>query len=84
MFPNIFSPLNSLNQPSLIFPVPCEFISADLPHCSVIRPTSDQFAGAVATIASFTKDNLFLGQSPEFIQTVSQLAEEADAARREF
>src|SRR5580658_1962470 len=83
-FPNFFSPLNPLNQPSLIFPVPCEFISPKLPHCSVIRPTSDQFAGAVATIASFTKDNLFLGQSPEFIQTVNQLAVEADAARREI
>jgi len=82
-FPNFFSPLNPLNQPSLIFPVPCEFIRADLPHVSVIRPTSDQFAGAVVTIASFTKDNLFLGQSPEFFQTVKQLAEQADAATRE-
>jgi|SRR5580692_4726130 hypothetical protein len=83
MFPNFFSPLNPLNQPSLIFPVPCEFISPDLPHVSVIRPTSDQFAGAVATIASFTKDNLFLGQSPEFFRAVNQLAERADAATRE-
>src|SRR5580693_5079929 len=30
-FPNFFSPLNPLTQPSLIFPVPCEFISARLP-----------------------------------------------------
>jgi hypothetical protein len=83
-FPNFFSPLNPLNQPSLIFPVPCEFISPKLPHCSVIRPTSDQFAGAVATIASFTKDNLFLGQSPEFFQTVNQLAVAADEAQRQI
>jgi hypothetical protein len=83
-FPNFFSPLNPLNQPSLIFPVPCEFISADLPHVSVIRPTSDQFGGAVATIASFTKDNLFLGQPPEFFRTVNELAEQADAATREL
>jgi hypothetical protein len=87
-FPNFFTnpPLQpaSLVQPSLIFPVPCEFIKADLPHCAVIRPTDDKFAGAVATIASFTADGLFIGQSPQFFQTVQQLAEEADAARREF
>jgi hypothetical protein len=81
-FPNFFSPLNPLTQPSLIFPVPCEFISADLPHCAVIRPSDDKFAGAVATIASFTNDNLFLGQSPLFFKTVMQIAEQADAAQR--
>ncbi len=31
-FPNFFDPLNPLIQPSLIFPVPCEFISRKLPH----------------------------------------------------
>ena len=30
-FPNFFSPLNPSIQPSLIFPVPCEFISPKLP-----------------------------------------------------
>ena len=87
-FPNFFTnpPLTpgTLVQPSLIFPVPCEFISPDLPHCAVIRPSDDKFAGAVATIASFTADGLFIGQSAKFLQTVQQLAEEADAARREF
>src|ERR1700677_2274913 len=81
-FPNFFNPLNPLIQPSLIFPVPCEFISANLPHCAVIRPSDDRFGGAVATIASFTADGLFVGQSPKFFQTVKQLAEEADAATR--
>jgi hypothetical protein len=33
-FPNFFSPLNKLIQPSLIFPVPCEFISPNLPLCA--------------------------------------------------
>jgi len=64
--------------------VPCEFISKDLPYCAVIRPSDDRFAGALATIASFTADGLFFGQSTEFFQVVNQLAEEADAARREF
>jgi hypothetical protein len=87
-FPNFFTnpPLQppSLVQPSLIFPVPCEFINADLPHVSIIRPLDDKFGGAVATIASFTADGLFVGQTKEFFQTVNQLAEEADAAKREF
>jgi hypothetical protein len=50
----------------------------------VIRPSDDKFAGAVATIASFTADGLFVGQQPKFFQTVNQLAEEADAAAREL
>jgi hypothetical protein len=95
-FPNFFLPLNPnappsaanpnnpLIQPSLIFPVPCEFINADLPHVSIIRPLDDKFGGAVATIASFTADGLFVGQSKEFFKTVNRLAEEADAATREF
>jgi hypothetical protein len=39
-------------------------------------------AGAIATIASFTADGLFVGQSTKFLQKVNQLAEEADAATR--
>jgi len=81
-FPNFFSPLNPLIQPSLIFPVPCEFISSKLPHVSIIRPLTDKFGGAVATIASFTADGLFSGQSKEFLTTVQQMAVEADAAVR--
>jgi hypothetical protein len=86
-FPDFFNnpPLQppSLVQPSLIFPVPCEFISADLPHCAVIRPSDDTFAGAQAAVASLTADGLFTGQQPKFFQAVKQLAEEADAASRE-
>ena len=95
-FPNFFAPINPnqppsatnpnnpLIQPSLIFPVPCEFISTKLPRCAVIRPSDDNLGGAVATIASFTADGLFLGQTKEFLQVVKQLAEEADAATREL
>jgi hypothetical protein len=84
IFPNFFSPLNPLIQPSLIFPVPCEFISPKLPHCSVIRPSDDKFGGAVATIASFTADGLFVGQQPKFFQVLNRLAQEADAATRQL
>jgi len=82
-FPNFFgSPLNPSIQPSLIFPVPCEFIHASLPRVSVIRPLTDKFAGAVATIASFTADGLFIGQSKEFLDTLMDMAKAADAAKR--
>lgn len=83
-FPDFFNPLNPLIQPSLIFPVPCEFISPKLPHCAVIRPSSDRFAGAVAALASFTEDGLFFGQQKEFLYVLQQMAEAADAARREY
>ena len=83
-FPNFFSPLNPLKQPSLIFPVPCEFINKDLPHCAVIRPSSSEQGGAVATIKSFVEDGLFFGQSKLFINLLFELAAEADAAVREF
>jgi hypothetical protein len=87
-FPNFFTnplvhPAN-LVQPSLIFPVPCEFISPDLPHVAVIRPLADKFAGAVAAIKAFTEDGLFLGQTLEFFGVVNQLAVAADAATRRF
>jgi len=86
-FPDFFAnpPLQPPNlvQPSLIFPVPCEFISPKLPHCAVIRPSDDRFGGAVATIASFTQDGLFFGQSKKFFRVVQQLVEEADSASRE-
>lgn len=82
-FPDFFHPLNKLTQPSLIFPVPCEFISPDLPHVSVIRPLNDKFAGAVAAVASLTADGLFIGQSKEFLSLLQDMAADADAAQRE-
>ena len=87
-FPDFFinPPLQPPNlvQPSLIFPVPCEFISPDLPNVAIIRPLTDQFAGAVATVTSLTNDGLFVGQTPKFFQVMNQLARQADAATREF
>ena len=69
-------------QTNLILPEPTQFLRKDLPVCSVVRPTLDEFAGAVATIKSFTADKLFEGQSPKFFSTVLGLAREADAAER--
>jgi hypothetical protein len=80
-FPNFFSPLNPLIQPSLIFPVPTEF-RPHLPPVSIIRPLTDKFGGAVATIKSFTADGLFIGQSQQFLKVLQAMAVEADAAVR--
>jgi hypothetical protein len=81
-FPNFFNPLNPQIQPSLIFPVPCEFINPNLPRVSIIRPLTDRFGGAVATIESFTADGLFIGQSGHFLDTLMDMAMAADAAQR--
>jgi hypothetical protein len=80
-FPNFFSPLNPSIQPSLIFPVPCEF-KPGLPNVSIIRPLTDKFGGAVATINSFTADGLFIGQSQQFLDLLQSMAVAADAAVR--
>ena len=80
-FPNFFSPLNPLIQPSLIFPVPTEF-KPNLPPVSIIRPLTDRFGGAVATIKSFTADGLFIGQSQQFLNKLQAMAVEADSAVR--
>jgi hypothetical protein len=80
-FPNFFSPLNPLIQPSLIFPVPTEF-KRNLPPVSIIRPLTDKFGGAVATIKSFTADGLFIGQSKQFLNLLQKMAVAADAAVR--
>jgi hypothetical protein len=80
-FPNFFSPLNPLIQPSLIFPVPVEF-RPNLPRVSIIRPLTDKFGGAVATIKSFTADGLFIGQSQQFLNELQAMAVAADSAVR--
>ena len=85
-FPDFFNnpPLKPANlvQPSLIFPVPCEFIDSSLPKVAIIRPLTDKFAGAVAAAEGFIADGLFIGQSRQFFATLEQLAYEADAAIR--
>jgi hypothetical protein len=83
-FPDLNALNSELDQTNLILAEPCEFISKNLPDCSVIRPTSTKEGGAVATIKAFTEDLLFLGQIPAFFTLVNQLAVEADSVRRGF
>jgi hypothetical protein len=80
-FPD-FTKKGPLFEPNLIFPVPCEFIKANLPHCAVIRPLTDKFAGARATVTFLTNMNLFAGQSKQFFAELQRLADAADAAHR--
>jgi hypothetical protein len=75
--------VNPLLQTNLIFPVPCEFISADLPPCAVIRPTSPGQINAVGAVNAFIADGLFIGQPKEFTDLLFDLAHEADQARRQ-
>ena len=69
-------------QTNLILPEPCQFLDEDLPPVSIIRPTLTQNGGAVATIQSFISDNLFAGQSREFIGLLLGLAVAADSVQR--
>ena len=81
-FPDLNARGGQLNQTNLILPEPCQFLDPGLPRCSIVRPTLDELGGAVATIASFTADRLFEGQSPRFFKVINELAAEADAAAR--
>jgi len=69
-------------QKSLIMPEPCPFLSRDLPRCSIIRPTKTNGV-AMRALKFLTDMGLFIGQSPQFFAFMHQLAQEADAARRE-
>ncbi len=70
-------------QSNLIQPEPCQFLSPDLPPCSIIRPTLSPNGGPTATVQSFIADGLFTGQNPQFLQQLMELASEAESAHRE-
>jgi hypothetical protein len=72
---------NELFDKALIMPEPCPFLSRTLPHCSIIRPTKTQGV-AMGALKFLTDMGLFIGQSPAFFAYMTQLAQEADAARR--
>jgi hypothetical protein len=82
-FPNFDATVNPSLQTNLIFPVPCEFISPNLPHCAVIRPTSPKGI-AMGVVNFLTAMNLFDGQPTEFFNKLKVLANAADAAERGF
>ena len=83
-FPNLNNPPTELTQTNKILPEPTDFLHEGLPECSVIRPTLDQLGGPLATVNAFTADRLFDGQTAEFFDFYSDLAEFAEAATRGF
>jgi hypothetical protein len=83
-FPDFNATSNPLLQTNLIFPVPCEFISPNLPLCSVIRPITPRGGiDALGAINGFIADGLFIGQPAAFTDLLIRMAKEADAAKRE-
>src|ERR1700758_3198686 len=83
-FPDLNNPATELTQTNKILPEPCNFINEELPRCSVIRPTSTQLGGAVATVKAFFADGMFIGQPDEFFALSMKLAVAADSAVRGF
>jgi hypothetical protein len=83
VFPDLKTPPQPESlQGNLIMPEPTIFLSKKFPVCSIIRPTAT--AGvAKGAVKALTDDGLFRGQTPDFFEFLSDLAEEADAARRD-
>ena len=69
-------------QTNLIMPEPTAFLSRHFPPCSIIRPTQTKGV-AMGAVQGLAASGLFFGQSPAFFSFLTQLAKEADAARRE-
>ena len=74
---------SELFDKALIMPEPCPFLDRSLPRCSVIRPTNTENA-AMNAVNFLTDMGLFIGQSAAFFSYLTQLAENADNARRGF
>src|SRR5260370_5372557 len=75
-------------QTNLIMPEPTVFLNPSLGPVSIVRPTSIQQGGAVASVVSFADDGLFLdpatNKNTGIVDVLMRLAEEADEARRRF
>jgi hypothetical protein len=65
---------------NLIMPEPTIFLDRKFPVCSIIRPTETEGA-AMGALQFLTADGLFRGQSPQFFAFMTDLAQQADAAR---
>ena len=82
LFPDLNSPPlgGEEFQTNLIMPEPTIFLSRSLPACSIVRPTATKGA-AMGALKFLTAMGLFIGQSPAFFQLLTDLAEDADAAK---
>jgi len=85
VFPNLNAPPFGGEdfQTNLIMPEPTVFLSRQFPACSIVRPTGTKGA-AMGALKFLTAMGLFLGQSKEFFAFMTDLAEDADEARRDI
>lgn len=70
-------------QANLIMPEPTAFLNSSFPACSIIRPTNTAGA-AMGAMKGLTADGLFIGQTQDFFNFITELATAADAATRGF
>ena len=80
-FPDLNASGSEDTQTNLIMPEPTAFLR-HFPAVSIIRPTETKGA-AMGAVRALTADGLFRGQSKEFSDLLHDLAQAADAARRE-
>jgi hypothetical protein len=82
-FPNLNKPpfAGEDFQTNLIMPEPTAFLDRKFPPCSIIRPTNTEGA-AMGALKFLMDDGLFIGQSDAFFAFMTNLAQEADKARR--
>ena len=82
VFPDLNSPPfgGEEFQTNLIMPEPTIFLDRAFPIVSIVRPTETDGA-AMAALDALTADGLFIGQTPEFLALLTQLAQAADHAR---
>jgi hypothetical protein len=80
-------PAADLFQTNLIMPEPVPFLNPKFGPVSIIRPTDPRQA-AMGAVVSFVNDGLFIdsktGKNTGIVAVLTQLAEEADEARRGF
>jgi hypothetical protein len=82
VFPNLnVTPGGPDFQTNLIMPEPCDFLSKGLARCSIVRPPETKGA-AMGAVNALKNDGLFIGQSPQFLEILQDLASDADAAHR--
>jgi Ferritin-like domain len=83
VFPDLNSPPfgGQEFQTNLIMPEPTVFLRRNLPKCSIVRPTNTSGA-ATGALTFLTAMGLFIGQSAAFFDLMSDLAADADEAKR--
>jgi hypothetical protein len=80
---HFLQPPSETLQANLIMPEPCPFLNAGkFPICSIIRPTATKGA-AMGAVTALKADGLFMGQSQEFFELITDLANDADKAQHE-